>query len=261
MPLTDIQVSNSRTTNVERRDVQGPLRRLHRPGSIFQLDQRLTLHDRQSQPTLLRGANTHRSVQHHHSIPTFPPIHERMAQTPGYSANVGGIQSHAPCGKKSKRDNGVVPISAHANNANGGAAAEALNNLSATTAADRQAAANQLEAVANLAGANQKLTHQLQQAQQQIQNMMTKLHLPRTAPARSYHPPPQKLAPVAAHIPATSGPALLNQGDQNRFRGNQPPHATRRWDNGNYCSSCGFGVAEWHTSHTFPPSRYRPDHN
>ena len=74
--------------------------------------------------------------------------------------------------QKIERDNGVAPASAYANNAHGGAAAEALNNLSAATAADRQAAANQAEAVANLSGANQKLANQLQQYQKQIQQMM-----------------------------------------------------------------------------------------
>ena len=68
--------------------------------------------------------------------------------------------------QKSERDNGVASASAYANNAHGGAATEALNNLAAATAANRQAAANQAEAVANLAGANQQLAHQLQQAQQ-----------------------------------------------------------------------------------------------
>ena len=123
------------------------------------------------------------------------------------------------------RDNGVAPASEYANNAHGGAAAEALNNLAAATAADRQSAANQAEAVANLAGANQQLAHQLQQAQQQIQKMMENLHLPGTAPVRSYQPPPQKPAPATAHIPATPAPARLNQGDPNRVREtNRPAH-------------------------------------
>ena len=67
--------------------------------------------------------------------------------------------------QKSERDNGVAPASAYANNAHGGAAAEALNNLAATNYADRQAADNQAESVTNLTGANQQLAHQLQQAQ------------------------------------------------------------------------------------------------
>ena len=58
-----------------------------------------------------------------------------------------------------------------------------------------------MEAVANLADANQQLAHQLQEAQQQIQQMMANLRLPVTAPAISYQP--QKPAPVAAHIPAS----------------------------------------------------------
>ena len=74
--------------------------------------------------------------------------------------------------QKRKRDNGVTPTSAYANSAHREAAAEALNNISAATAANHQAAANQAEAVANLAGANQQLAHQLQQAQQHIQKMM-----------------------------------------------------------------------------------------
>ena len=103
-------------------------------------------------------------------------------------------------GKKKERDNGVAPASAYANNAHGGAAAEALNNLAAATAADRQAAANQAEAVANMSGTNQQLAHHLHQAQQQIQKMMANLHIPGTAPTRSYHPPPPKPTPVAAHL-------------------------------------------------------------
>ena len=67
--------------------------------------------------------------------------------------------------QKSERDNGVAPASAYAHNAHRGAATEALNNLAAATATDRQAAANQSEAVANLYGANQQLAHQLHQDQ------------------------------------------------------------------------------------------------
>ena len=118
-----------------------------------------------------------------------------------------------------------------------------------------------MAAVANLDGANQQLSHQLQLAQQRIQKMMANLHLLVTDPARSYQPPPPKTAPVAAHIPDTPAPARLNQGYPNRVRRKQLPRATRRWDNENYCSSCVFDVAEWHTSHTCTPSRRRPDHN
>ena len=91
-----------------------------------------------------------------------------MAQTPGGSANVGRFQSHATRREKSKCNNGVAPASAYANNAHGGAATEDFNNIADATTAERQAADNQAEAVANLAGANQQLAHQLQQAQQQI---------------------------------------------------------------------------------------------
>ena len=130
------------------------------------------------------------------------------------------LQSHAPLRKKSERDNGVSPASAYANNAHEGSATEAIKNIAAATSADRQAAANQAEAVANLAGVNQKLANHLQQAQQQIQQMMANLHLPVTAPVRRYQPPPQKPATVAAHPPAPPVPALLNQGDPNKVRGN-----------------------------------------
>ena len=67
--------------------------------------------------------------------------------------------------QKSERDNRVVPASAYANNAHGGAATEALNNLAAANAVNRQATANQAEAVANFAGPNQNLANHLQQAQ------------------------------------------------------------------------------------------------
>ena len=163
--------------------------------------------------------------------------------------------------KKIECGNGVAPASVYANKAHGGAAVEALSNLAAATAADLQAAANQAEAVANLAGANQQLAHQPHQSQQQIQKMMENLHLPGTAPARSYHPPPQKTAPAATHIPATPAPAQLNQGYPKSVRGNQPTRALWRWDNEKHCYSCGFNVAEWHTSHTCPPSRRRSEHN
>ena len=163
--------------------------------------------------------------------------------------------------KKIECDNGVAPANAYSNNAHRGSAAEALNNLDAATAANCQAAANQAEVVANLAGANQQLANQLQQSQQQIHQIMANLHLPVTAPARRYQPPPQNPTPVASNTPAPPTPALLNQGYLNKVQRNQPPRAIRRWDNNNYCSSCSFDVAEWHNIHTCPPSRRRPDHN
>ena len=174
---------------------------------------------------------------------------------------MGCLQIHATRGGKKPTRQWSCPCQCVQKNAHGGAAVESLNNLAAVTAAERQEAENQAESVANLAGANQKPAHQLQQSQQQIQKMMENLHLPGKAPARSYQPLPQKPAPVAAHIPVTPAPTLLNQGDPSRVRRNQLSCATCRWDNQNYCSSCGFDVAEWHTSHTCPPSRRRPDHN
>ena len=164
--------------------------------------------------------------------------------------------------RKSERENGVAPASAYAKNAHEGAVAEALNNLAAATAADRQPAANQAEAVANLAGvkpATRKPT--IAGPTENSKNDGKNLNLPGTAHARSYQPRPQKPAPVVAHIPVASAPTLLNQGDPSRVRGNQPPRAARLWDNENYCSSCGYDVAEWHTSHTCPPSRRCPDRN
>ena len=125
--------------------------------------------------------------------------------------------------QKNERDNSVAHNRAYTNNADGGAAAEAINNIAATTTADRQAKGNQAEAVANLAGTNQQLSHQLQQAQQKIQKMMENLHLPGTAPVRSYHPPPQKPAPATARIPATPAPARLNQGPKQGMRKQTAP--------------------------------------
>ena len=167
---------------------------------------------------------------------------------------MGCLQSHTPRRKKSERENRVAPASAYINNDHGGAAAEALNNLASATSAKRQAPANQAEAVANLAGANQQLSNQLQQAQQQIQQMMENLHLLVTALARGYQPSPQTPMPVTNPPPAPPTPALPNHGDPNKFRGNQPPRSTCRWNNDNYCSSCSFDVAEWHNSHTCPTS-------
>ena len=135
--------------------------------------------------------------------------------------------------KKNERDNGVAPANAYAHSANTNTATDALNNLAAATAADGQAAANQAEAVANLTVSNQNLTQQLQQAQQQLQNMMTNLHNPAPVPGGGYRAPPPLAAPITPLIPAQQTP-----GETYRNRGNQPPRATRRWNNENYCSSC-----------------------
>ena len=94
----------------------------------------------------------------------FPLAMREWHKLPEVSRTWAAFKSTLLAEQKSERDNGVVPASAYANNAHGGAAAEALNNLAAATAVDRQAAANQAEEVANLAGVNQKLAHQLQQA-------------------------------------------------------------------------------------------------
>ena len=127
---------------------------------------------------------------------------------------MGRFQSHVTPGTKIERDNGVAPASAHANNSHGRTAIEALNNLAAATVADRQAPDNQAESVANLAGMNQQLAHQLQQSQQQIQKMMENLHLPSTAHAKSYQSQPQKPAPVAAHILSRRHPHYSIKGTQ-----------------------------------------------
>ena len=131
-----------------------------------------------------------------------------------------------------------------------------VNNLAAATAADRQAAANQAEAVVNWTVSNQNLAQQLQQAQQQLQNMISTMHSPTTAPGGGYRAPPPLAAPIAPLIPTRQNPGVTD-----RNRGNQPPRATRRWDNDNYCLSCGYDIAEWHTSKTCPPSRRGPAHN
>ena len=92
--------------------------------------------------------------------------------------------------QKHERDNGVAPANAYAQSTNAHTTNDALNNLAAATAADRQAAANQAEAVANLTVSNKNLAQQLQQAQQQLQNMMSTMHSPTTAPGGGYRAPP-----------------------------------------------------------------------
>ena len=113
---------------------------------------------------------------------------------PAVARTWAAFKATLPAEQKSERNNGLAPASAYTNNAHGGDTAEALNNLAAATAADRQASANQVEAVANLAGANHQLAHQLQQAQQKIQKMMENLHLPGKEHARSYQHQPQNPA-------------------------------------------------------------------
>ena len=158
--------------------------------------------------------------------------------------------------QKNEREKGVAHANAYAHSANTNTATDALNNLAAATAADRQAAANKAEAVANLTVSNQNLAQQLQQAQQQLQHMMTNLNNPATVPGGGYRAPPPLVAPIDPHILAQQTP-----GATDRTRGNQPPCATRRWNNENYCSSCGYDITEWQTSKTCPPSRRAPDHN
>ena len=150
----------------------------------------------------------------------------------------------------------MAPANAYAQSANAHTTTDALNNLAAATAADREAAANQAEAVANLTVSNQNLVQQLQQAHQQLQNIMSTRHSPTTAPGGGYRAPPPIAAPIAPLVPTRP-----NTGATDRNRGNQPPRATRRWDNKNYFSSCGYDIAEWHTSKTCPPSRRGPAHN
>ena len=60
--------------------------------------------------------------------------------------------------QKNERDNEVAPANAYAQSANAHTTNDALNNLAAATATDRQAAANQAEAVANLTVSNQSLS-------------------------------------------------------------------------------------------------------
>ena len=109
--------------------------------------------------------------------------------------------------QKNERDNGVAPTNAYANSANTKTATDALNNLSAATATDRQAAENQAEAVANLTVSNQNLAQQLQLDQQQLQQMMTNLHSPAAAPGGGYRTPPPLAAPIAPPIPAQKTPS------------------------------------------------------
>ena len=124
--------------------------------------------------------------------------------------------------QKNERDDGLAPANAYTQSENAHTTNDALNNLAAATAADRQEAANQAEAVANLTVSNQNLAQQLQQAQQQLQNMMTTMHSPTTAPGGGYRALPPLAAPIAPLITARQNP-----GATDRNRGNQPPRATR----------------------------------
>ena len=100
----------------------------------------------------------------------------------------------------------MAPANAYAQSANAHTTNDALNNLAAATAADRQAAANQAEAVANLTVSNQNLAQQLQQAQQQLQNMTSTMHSPTTAPGGGYRSPPPLVAPTAPLVPTRPNP-------------------------------------------------------
>ena len=96
----------------------------------------------------------------------FPLSMQEWHKLPAVARTWAAVKATLLAEQKSERENGVAPASACANNAHGGAAAEALHNITAATATYLQAAANQAEAVAKLAGSNQQLAHQLQQAQQ-----------------------------------------------------------------------------------------------
>ena len=98
----------------------------------------------------------------------FPLAMQECHKLPAVARTWAAFKSTLLAEQKSERENGVAPASAYTNNAHGGSASEALNNLAASTASYRQASVNQAEAVANLSGANQQFSHQLQQAQQQI---------------------------------------------------------------------------------------------
>ena len=158
--------------------------------------------------------------------------------------------------QKSEQDTGFTPASAYANNVNGiHETAEELNHLAQATAADQQAAVNQSEAVANLTMSNQNLAQKLQQAQTQLQQVLTQFqrlntsvreHTPAVPATKKTVPGPTERTPL--NIPSTTP------------RGKQPPRATRRWHNTNYCFSCGFIVAEYHTSTIYQPLSLKPNH-
>ena len=125
------------------------------------------MEDKANQPyykgqTLIAACSTRTQAQR------FPLAMRKGHELPVVARMWASFKATLLAEQKSECNNGVAPTSAYANNAHRGAAAEALNNLSATTTADRQAAANQAEAVENLEGANQQLAYQLQQAQQKI---------------------------------------------------------------------------------------------
>ena len=169
---------------------------------------------------------------------------------------MGGVQDHPSFWEKSEQDNSFAPTSAYANNVNRShETAKALNHIAQAIAADRKAAVNQGEAVSNLTMSNQNMAQQFQQAQTQLQQVLTQFQTLNTSvqlhtyavPATAQTAPgPAERTPL--HISSTAP------------RGRQPPCDTRLWNNINYCFSCGFGVAEWHTSTTCPPSHHKPNH-
>ena len=89
----------------------------------------------------------------------------------------------------------------------------------------------------------------------QIQQVLTKFQTLNTS-VRSHTPDvpettwtaPGPAENTTLHIPITA------------HRVKHPPRSTRLWHNTNYCFSCGFDVAEWHTITTCPPSRRKPNH-
>ena len=156
----------------------------------------------------------------------FPLAMREWHKLPPLARTWTAFKATLPEEQKNERDNGVAPANAYAHSANTNTATDALNNLAAANAADRQAAENQAEAVANLTVSNQNFSQQLQQAHQQLQHMITNLNNPTAVPGGGYRTPPPLAAPIAPLIPAQQTP-----GATDRNRGNQPPHATRRWNN------------------------------
>ena len=126
------------------------------------IDDCLFMADKANQPysegQTLTAASS--EITHYQS---FPLAMQEWHTLPAVARTWASFKAMLLAEQKSECDNGVAPVSAYANNAHRGAVAEALNNLSAATTVDRQAAANQAEAVENRAGANQQLVHQLQQ--------------------------------------------------------------------------------------------------
>lgn len=118
--------------------------------------------------------------------------------------------------------------------------AQALNDLEAATTADRTT-------VQELAAANTNLTNQLTTVTTALNKALAELSLLRTQLPHMQ----QAQSPV---VPTTT------TNSTSTHPRNRPKRTVRRFNNTNYCWSCGWDVHDWHTSATCNPSWRKPGH-